>query len=116
MNLQHEGIAIFNHNCCHGTDVINGSIVLNERCEIIGINIEYLTGWITALYFSTIRNELAEIFSDAENKVHVLQLCFIFLTPLVRPSFYMYSFEKGYRAAHLSTKMVFVGLIILLSV
>ncbi|RLN30072.1 hypothetical protein C2845_PM05G05180 [Panicum miliaceum] len=68
VDRQYDGVDIFYHNCCAGTDITSGSAVLNGRREIVGLNLVYSTGWTMALHLSAIKDAIVEIFPDIQDK------------------------------------------------
>lgn len=85
VGLQHEGADIFYHNCCVGNDIINGSVVLNGRCEVIGMNLEHSIGWTMSLCLKTIREEIAKMFADTKEMVHIFSM--LVIAPLISKLF-----------------------------
>ncbi|CAN6352929.1 unnamed protein product, partial [Urochloa humidicola] len=63
-----ERVNIFYHNCSAGTDIVNGSLVVNGSSEVIGINIKHSLGWTIALRLSAIQDDIRMIFPDTQDK------------------------------------------------
>ncbi|CAN6349021.1 unnamed protein product [Urochloa humidicola] len=68
LDIHAEGADIFYHNCSAGTDIINGSLVMNGSSEVIGINIMHSINWTMAQCLNAIKDEITTIFPDIQDK------------------------------------------------